>query len=172
MGYGRDVGLAAAWATSVDKLTARKPPPARPSRVSRARSGPNSLLDVAQPGEAAEYRRPTTRSAGLFRLLACHQAKSEDGAAKGFTMHRLVQDFARRAMAEERKAARWERRWLGWMRLLPVIPGTSRTWPTLDPLAPHALQVAESERTGPQSRSRRHDYSIILGASHRQRQVS
>ena len=40
MGYGHDVGLAAAWATSVDKLTARKPPPARPSRVSRARSGP------------------------------------------------------------------------------------------------------------------------------------
>ncbi len=57
-------------------------------------------------------------------------------------MHRLVQDFARRAMIEEgRRDALRET--MGWIDAAFVgDPLDARTWPILDPIAPHALAVA------------------------------
>ena len=51
--------------------------------------------------------------AGLYAYSLIARARTEDGAAKGFIIHRLVQDFARRAMAEERRAEALRRRWHG-----------------------------------------------------------
>ena len=57
-------------------------------------------------------------------------------------MHRLVQDFARRAMSEERRGEAL-REALGWVNAAFVgDPEDVRSWPVLDPLAPHALAVA------------------------------
>ncbi len=70
------------------------------------------------------------------------QAKGEDGATKGLVVHRLVQDFARRAMSEERRAEAL-REALAWVNAAFVgEPQDARNWPVLDPLAPHALAVA------------------------------
>ena len=57
-------------------------------------------------------------------------------------MHRLVQDFTRRAMTEERRGEAL-REALGWVNGAFVgDPSDVRSWPVLDPLAPHALAVA------------------------------
>ena len=67
---------------------------------------------------------------------------AEDGGAPGFVVHRLVQDFARRAMSEERHAQAL-REALEWVNAAFVgDPHDVRNWPILDPLAPHALAVA------------------------------
>jgi tetratricopeptide (TPR) repeat protein len=67
---------------------------------------------------------------------------AEDGGAPGFVIHRLVQDFARRAMSEERRAQAL-REALEWMNAAFVgDPDDERNWPTLEPLAPHAFAVA------------------------------
>ena len=112
MSYNHDVGLAATWATSVarlspesrrllDRLAFLAPDPI-----------PNSLIDVAVPGEAADYNAQGAR-AGLYAYSLITRAIGEDGVAKGFVIHRLVQDFARRAMTVQRRgealqeALRW-----------------------------------------------------------------
>ena len=57
-------------------------------------------------------------------------------------MHRLVHDFARRAMTAERRGEAL-REALEWINPAFVgDPWDVRTWPVLDPLAPHALAVA------------------------------
>ena len=57
-------------------------------------------------------------------------------------MHRLVQDFARRAMTKRRRAAAL-REALDWVDgAFTGTPNDVRTWPALDPLAPHTLAVA------------------------------
>ena len=67
---------------------------------------------------------------------------AEDGGAPGFVVHRLVQDFARRAMSDERRAQAL-REALEWVNAAFVgDPRRRRNWPVLDPLAPHALAVA------------------------------
>ena len=102
---------------------------------------PNSLIDVAVPGEAPDYDAYEAR-AGLYAYSLATQAKGEDGAAKGFVVHRLVHDFARRAMTAERRGEAL-REALEWINPAFVgDPWDVRTWPVLDPLAPHALAVA------------------------------
>jgi tetratricopeptide (TPR) repeat protein len=57
-------------------------------------------------------------------------------------MHRLVQDFARRAMTKDRRNEAL-RQALAWVNAAFVgDPQDVRSWPVLDPLAPHALAVA------------------------------
>ena len=69
---------------------------------------------------------------------------AEDGGAPGFVVHRLVQDFARRAMSDERSAQAL-REALEWVNAAFVgDPSDVRNWPILDPLAPHALAVARA----------------------------
>jgi hypothetical protein len=142
MSYEHDVGLAAAWATSVENLSPE-------SRRLLERVGflahepiPDSLLDVAVPGEAADIDAYEAR-AGLYAYSLAAQAKGEDGAAEGFVVHRLVQDFARRSMTDERRGEAL-REALAWLDAAFVgEPWDVRSWPVLDPLAPHVLAVAQ-----------------------------
>jgi hypothetical protein len=99
---GSDRTLATTWATSVARLS----PGSRRllDRLAFVASDPipDSLLDVAVPGavdnDAYEAR------GGLFAYSLISGVTGEDGGTLGFVVHRLVQDFARRAMSEERRA--------------------------------------------------------------------
>jgi tetratricopeptide (TPR) repeat protein len=138
---GSDRTLATTWATSVaqlspesrrllDRLAFLAPDPA-----------PDSLLDVAVPGEAPDTNAYEAR-AGLYAYSLITRVTGEDGGAPGFVVHRLVQDFARRAMTDERRAQAL-REALGWVNA--AFAGAAddvRSWPILDPLTPHALAVA------------------------------
>jgi tetratricopeptide (TPR) repeat protein len=213
--YNHDVGLAATWATSVDKLTAQglrllqlcaflDPAPipktllssltsqgreaaTAPSPViataSRRRSGKQSRGDIRHAAASAppSAKRFTLRAWLLdcFASLAMTASKSpkvdketdpggEDGfdgeaaladlyayslatpatietgktTLGGFTVHRLVQDFARRRMGEEDRRAALQTA-LNWVdAAFTGNPADVRTWPALDPLAPHALALA------------------------------
>ena len=138
MSYNHDVGLAATWATSVEKLTSESRRLLDRLAFFAPDPIPDSLIDIAVPGEAANYNAQTAR-AGLYAYSLITRATGEDGAGKGFVMHRLVQDFARRAMNEERSAEAL-RQALWWVNAAFVGSADDvRNWPVLDPLAPHAL---------------------------------
>jgi tetratricopeptide (TPR) repeat protein len=138
--YNHDVGLAATWATSVEKLS-------EPSRRLMRRLAffapdpiPDFLLDVATPGEAEDLDTYEAR-AGLYAYSLLSPA---GGAPPGFAMHRLVQDFVRRGLSPERADAAL-REALGWVNAAcQGEPWDVRTWSILDPLAPHALALARS----------------------------
>ena len=144
---GSDRTLATTWATSVarlspesrrllDRLAFLAPDPV-----------PDSLLDVAVPGEATDTDAYEARARPL-RLFAHFGRDAEDGGAPGFVVHRLVQDFARRAMSEERRTQAL-REALEWVNAAFVgDPQDVRSWPVLDPLAPHALAVARRATGG------------------------
>jgi hypothetical protein len=83
---------------------------------------PDSLLDVAVPGEASDYDAHNARS-GLYAYSLIARSNSEDGP-DSFVIHRLVQDFARRAMSEERRIEALRGRWNGSTSPLRAIPGT------------------------------------------------
>ncbi len=140
---GSEKTLATVWTTSVARLA----PEARRllDRLAFLAPDPipNSLLDVAVPGEAASAGATSAR-AGLYAYSLITRATQEGGGAPGFLVHRLVQDFARRAMGEERRS-RALREALEWVDAAVVgDPGDVRSWPVLDPLAPHALAVARN----------------------------
>ena len=138
---GSEKTLATVWTTSVarlspesrrllDRLAFLAPDPI-----------PNSLLDVAVPGDAPSATATSAR-AGLYAYSLITRPTQEGGGAPGFLVHRLVQDFARRAMAEERRPQAL-REALQWVNAAFVgAPDDVRNWPILDPLAPHALAVA------------------------------
>ena len=149
MSYDHDTGLAATWATSVDRLT----PDARRLLERLAFLAPepipDSLLDVAAPGDPEGFDARAAR-ANLFAYSLVSRAAVEAGKAAqdGFAVHRLVQDFARRSMTEERRGEAL-REALGWVDAAFVgDPQDVRSWPVLDPLAPHALAVAQAGRRG------------------------
>ena len=104
MSYHHDTGLAATWATSVDRLT----PDARRLLERLAFLAPepipDSLLDVAAPGDPEAFDARAAR-ANLFAYSLISRASVETGktAQDGFVVHRLVQDFTRRAMTQERR---------------------------------------------------------------------
>jgi len=138
MSYDRS--LATTWATSVarlsfegrrllDRLAMLAPDPI-----------PDSLIEAAVPGEAPDYDALKAR-AGLYAYSMITRASGEGGAAKGFVVHRLVQDFARRAMTQERygEALREALAWLD--AAFFRKDDDARYAPELDPLAPHALAV-------------------------------
>ncbi len=147
MSYNHDVGLAATWAASVEKLT----PDSRRLLYRLAFLAPDpipdALIDVAVPGSAAGAG---AREAlvGLYAYSLVSSATGEDGASRGFVIHRLVQDFVRRAMSGEQRRETLNEA-LGWMNAAFVgVPDDVRSWPVLDPLAPHALAVASQAHDG------------------------
>ncbi len=129
--------LAVTWQTSVAQLS-------EPARRLVARVAwlapdpiPESLLDVAVPGDetAVEDARPAL--ADLERYSLVTRARDEPT----FTVHRLVQDVTRRSLTGEAGRAALTQV-LGWVNDAFVgDPGDVRSWPTLEPLAPHALAV-------------------------------
>jgi tetratricopeptide (TPR) repeat protein len=141
--YDRDTGLAATWATSVAQLTDESRPLLDRLAFLAPEPVPDSLLDVAVPGEAAGADAYEAR-AGLYAYSLITRVTREDGGVSGFVMHRLVQDFARRGMSEERRTQAL-REALEWVNAAFVgDPQDVRSWPVLDPLAPHALAVARA----------------------------
>jgi tetratricopeptide (TPR) repeat protein len=140
---GSDRTLATTWTTSVarlspesrrllDRLAFLAPDPI-----------PDSLLDVAIPGEASDRDAYEARS-GLYAYSLISGVTTEGGGAPGFLVHRLVQDFARRAMSDERRAQALGEA-LVWVSSAFVgDPQDVRSWPVLDPVAPHALAVARA----------------------------
>ena len=143
MSYDRDTGLAATWATSVAQLTDESRRLLERLAFLAPEPVPDSLLDVAVPGEAAGADAYEAR-AGLYAYSLITRVTREDGGVSGFVMHRLVQDFARRGMSEERRTQAL-REALAWVNA--AFAGEAddvRNWPVLDPLAPHALAVARA----------------------------
>jgi tetratricopeptide (TPR) repeat protein len=136
-GYPASVG--ATWAASVDKLKPESRRLLERLAMLAPEPIPDFLLDVAVPGEAEAYDAYEARG-GLFAYSLATQAKGE--SAQGFIVHRLVQDFARRAVSDERAAAAL-REALAWINAaVPFEADDVRNWPVLDPLAPHVLAVA------------------------------
>ena len=141
MAYAQAKGLAATWETSVNRLSPESRRLLERLAMLAPDPVPNSLIDVAVPGEAADTDA-LEALAGLYAYSLVTPATAKDGSGLGFVMHRLVQDFARRAMTDERRGEAL-REALGWVDDAFVgDPQDVRSWPVLDPLAPHALAVA------------------------------
>ena len=140
---GSDRTLATTWATSVARLSPESRRLLERLAFLAPDPVPDSLLDVAVPGEASDIDAYEARG-GLFAYSLVSRVTAEDGGASGFVVHRLVQDFARRAMSDERRAQAL-REALEWVNAAFVgDPDDVRNWPIVDPLAPHALAVARS----------------------------
>ena len=142
MSYDHDVGLAATWATSVEKLTPESRRLMDRLAFLAPEPIPDTLIDVSVPGEEADYDAHEAR-AGLYAYSLISHARAETtDATTGFVMHRLVQDFARRAMTAERRgeAMREALRWVD--AAFVGQPDDVRSWGVLDPLEPHALAIA------------------------------
>ncbi len=138
---GSERTLATTWETSVARLTPESRRLFDRLAMLAPEPIPDSLLDVAVPREAAGYNAYAVRK-GLYAYSLITRARTEDGAARGFTLHRMVQDFARRAMTSERRDAAL-REALEWVNeAVPQDSNDVGAWPVLDPLAPHALAVA------------------------------
>jgi hypothetical protein len=147
---GSEKTLATTWVTSVVRLSAESRRLLDRLALLAPDPIPDSLIDVPVPGEAADYDAYEARS-GLYAYSLATQAKGKDGAAKGLVVHRLVQDFARRGMPDERRAQAL-REALHWVNAaFAGEPDNVRSWPVLDPLASHALQ----SRAGPTKRGSR-----------------
>ena len=159
--------VAATWQSSFELLS----PPARRLLQRLAWLAPEpipqTLLDAALPGRAADEAAPR---AALAELVA-YSLAVRDGDRPVFTVHRLVQELTRRRQGPRRAGVavtrmwRWlarrfpratgHRRWrgvpaasalpqtLGWIEdaFLLGDPMDTRSWPLLDPLTPHALAV-------------------------------
>ncbi len=132
--------VAVTWQTSVERLSA----PARRLLERLAWLGPEpipeSLLDVPVPESPEE---PDCRDALVE--LATYSLVTRDGETPTFTVHRLVQDVTRRSLRRNSdteplseilsEALRWVN------AAFTGDPKDVRTWPVLDPLAPHVGAV-------------------------------
>ena len=183
-----DVGLAATWVTSVEKLTpagryllelcaflAPEPIPKflldvpLPSPFETlASQAPFDKLRAGSQGEgsldrgphpevpaerASKDEEPASRNTppenfdahdALADLFAYSLATQVTAKEPSFTIHRLVQDYTRRSLE---KAGRYRLllvETLGWVNAAFIgDPQDVRSWPVLDPLAPHALAITK-----------------------------
>ena len=114
---GSDRTLATTWATSVAQLgageSAAAPTGSPFSRPTRFRNRSSTSPFPARADESTDAYQALGRPLRLFPTVSRVSAK--DGGAPGFVVHRLVQDFARRAMSEERRtqALREALEWVG-----------------------------------------------------------
>ena len=137
---GSEKTLATVWTTSVARLSPESRRLLDRLAFLAVDPIPDSLLDVAIPGEASRAGATSAR-AGLHAYSLIARA-TQEGGAPAFVIHRLVRDFARRAMSDERRTQAL-REALGWVNAAFVgDPSDVRSWPVIDPLAPHALAVA------------------------------
>jgi tetratricopeptide (TPR) repeat protein len=137
---GSDRTLATTWATSVARLSPESRRLLERLAFLAPDPIPDSLLDVAVPGEAPHTDAFEARG-GLYAYSLISRVIAEDAGASGFVVHRLVQDFARRAMSGERHTQALHEA-LEWVNAA-FDSDDVRTWPVLDPVTPHALAVAE-----------------------------
>jgi tetratricopeptide (TPR) repeat protein len=133
-GYPRSVAVT--WQTSVAQLSdggrrlLERLAWLAPEKV------PESLLDVPVPGDEAENLRDA------YDDLASYSLVTRDAEGPFFLVHRLVQDVTRRSLSGEARlrslveALQW---------ISDASKGDARdirTWPRLEPLAPHMREVA------------------------------
>src|SRR6185369_16007009 len=146
--------VAITWQTSFDRLSSS----ARRLLERLAWLGPEpipeSLLDVVVLRNTTTlvrfFRRlffrpvpqdPVKDPRAAFSQLAAYSLVTRAGDAPSFTVHRLVQDVTRRSLKDHSlqesliEALRWVN------AAFNGDPGDVRTWPTLDPLGPHARVV-------------------------------
>lgn len=144
--------VAVTWQTSIDRLS----PPARRLLQRLAWLGPEpipeSLLDVPVP----ELPEPEPDAREALVELTTYSLVTRAAETPTFTVHRLVQDVTRRSLERERASGLLAEA-LKWLNAAFVgDPQDVRTWPILDPLAPHAgVVVSFADRveiTGPTSR--------------------
>jgi len=129
--------VAVTWQTSMDRLSA----PARRLLERLAWLGPEpipeALLDVPVP-DLSELE-PDPRDALVH--LATYSLVTRAAETPTFTVHRLVQDVTRHSLRKDpangplAEALRWVN------AAFEGDPMDVRTWPILDPLAPHARAV-------------------------------
>ena len=104
MSYDHDAGLAATWATSVARLTTESR--RLLDRLAMLAPDPFSVSFASRSRRFRRFvgvlMRREPPSSGLFAYSLIARASGEEGV-KGFSVHRLVQDFARQAMTEERR---------------------------------------------------------------------
>ncbi len=130
--------VAATWQTSFEQLS-------EPARRLLQRLAwlapdpvPESLLEVAVPGEEADPGNPFDALAELKAYSLATRAAD----APFFSVHKLVQEVARCAQSGEAVPVRLVEA-LNWIdQAFAGEPGDVRDWPMLDPLAPHAHAVA------------------------------
>ena len=140
-GYHRAV--AATWQTSVDQLSEAGRRLLERLAFLAPDPVPMLLLDVAVPGTDAEDLYD-----GLVDLTAVSLAM-RDPEGEQFALHRLVQDVTRRSLDATQSRQRVSEA-LGWVHAaFDGDPGDVRSWPRLDPLAPHAQSVSQwADREG------------------------
>ncbi len=106
---------------------------------------PESLLDVPIPGDEAA---PDNGLAAITELADRHLL-ARDSDLRRFTIHAMVQDVVRRSLAPDMARTRLTET-LTW--LTAAFQGDAddiRTWPRLEPLAPHAeALVWRGDRAG------------------------
>jgi hypothetical protein len=127
--------IAVTWQTSVDQLNEA----ARHLLARLAFLAPDPvpafLLDVEIPGVVAENQH------GALADLAAVSLVTIETEGERFSVHRLVQDVTRcslDAVSSRQRVAEA----LGWVNAaFDGEPTDVRTWPRLDPLAPHAQSV-------------------------------
>ena len=131
--YPRSVAIT--WQTSFDALTE----PARTLLRRLAWLGPEpipeSLLDVSVP------ELGVTTDIDALTNLETYSLIKREAASPTFTVHRLVQDVTRRSLRDEPEHRHLDEA-LNWINNAFVgDPEDVRTWPTLEPLAPHIRAV-------------------------------
>ena len=131
MQYPRSVAIT--WQTTFEQLSEPAKLLLRRLAWLAAAPIPESLLDVAVSGAAAEED-----AYAALAELESYSLVTRAGAAPSFTVHRLVQTVTR-AMADDAVLAEA----LAWIDSAFVgDAGDIRDWPRLEPLLPHALVVA------------------------------
>ena len=151
--------VAVTWQTSVDQLT----PAGRrllewlawfaPEPI------PNFLLEVPVPDDAADDLADALANLADYSLARRNPDKQE------FSIHRLVQDVTRRGLSEQE---RWSSLVIALAWANAGFVGDSqdvRTWPRLDPLAPHAqviVQHADGAKIGKPTARLMNDLGLLL----------
>ena len=105
MSYDHDTGLAATWATSVDRLTPDAPPPARTPRLSGAGAGPRLAARCRRARRSPGLRRArgARQPLRLFARLARGGRGRQDGAGR---FHRASSGAGFRAAEHDGGATR------------------------------------------------------------------
>ena len=98
---GSEKTLATVWTTSVARLSPESRRLFDRLAFLAVDPIPNSLFDAVVPGETSSAGATSAR-AGLHAYSLIARA-TQEGGAPAFVIHHLVQDFARRAMSEERR---------------------------------------------------------------------
>jgi tetratricopeptide (TPR) repeat protein len=142
MSYDHDTGLAATWATSVERLTPDACRLLERLAFLAPEPIPDTLLDVAAPGDDGFDAHAARGNLFAYSLVSRATVEAGKSPQPGFAVHRLVQDFTRRGMSEARRGEAL-REALAWVNAAFVGRGGDvRTWPALDPLAAHVEAAA------------------------------